>query len=187
MKSHSANIELALSAGVGGLEKSKISNLTKSQILAALGVSLGSMIVGFSSAWSSPAIASLMEPGSRIYAGEEQASWIGSLMPLTALVGGILGGFLLENMGRKSTIVSTALPFILGSLLVTYAQNVNYIYVGRSVTGLCIGIISLSLPVYLAETIHPDVRGTLGLLPTSLGKITITKKGDSYLTFSIFN
>ncbi len=32
--------------------------------MASLAVSLGSMIVGFSSAWSSPAIASLMEPGS---------------------------------------------------------------------------------------------------------------------------
>ncbi len=40
--------------------------VTKTQILAALAVSMGSMIVGFCSAWSSPAIASLMEPGSKL-------------------------------------------------------------------------------------------------------------------------
>ena len=51
----------------------------------------------------------------------------------------------------------------------TYAQNVYFIYAGRAITGFCIGMISLSLPVYLAEAIHPEVRGTLGLLPTSLG------------------
>ena len=54
-------------------------------------------------------------------------------------------------------------------LLVTFAQDVYFIYAGRAITGFCIGIISLSLPVYLAEAIHPEVRGTLGLLPTSLG------------------
>jgi facilitated trehalose transporter len=40
--------------------------VTKSQVMAALAVSMGSMIVGFCSAWSSPAIASLMEDGSKL-------------------------------------------------------------------------------------------------------------------------
>ena len=59
----------------------------------------------------------------------------------------------------------------IAGLMVTFAQNVYLIYAGRAITGFCIGIISLSLPVYLAEAIHPEVRGTLGLLPTSLGKV----------------
>lgn len=40
--------------------------ITKTQILAAVAVSMGSMIVGYSSAWSSPAIADLMGDGSPI-------------------------------------------------------------------------------------------------------------------------
>ena len=40
--------------------------MTKTQVLASLAVSMGSLIVGYSSAWSSPAIASMMEPGSGI-------------------------------------------------------------------------------------------------------------------------
>ena len=39
-------------------------NITKTHILSSLAVSMGSMIVGYSSAWSSPAIADLMKPGS---------------------------------------------------------------------------------------------------------------------------
>ena len=39
--------------------------VTKTQILAALAVSMGSMIVGFCSAWSSPAIDSLQRDTSR--------------------------------------------------------------------------------------------------------------------------
>ena len=50
------------------VEKSKV---TRTQILASLAVSLGSMIVGFFSAWSSPAIASLMEPKSHIVVSKQ--------------------------------------------------------------------------------------------------------------------
>lgn len=42
---------------------------------------------------------------------------------------------------------------------------------GRALSGFCVGIASLSLPVYLGETIQPEVRGTLGLLPTAFGNI----------------
>ena len=48
---------------------------------------------------------------------------------------------------------------LLHKLLITDAYT---IYAGRAITGFCIGIVSLSLPVYLAEAIHPEVRGVLG-------------------------
>jgi facilitated trehalose transporter len=82
--------------------------------MAAIAVSFGSLIVGLASAYTSPAIASMNEPNSTLFIeleGEE-ASWIGSLMPLGALVGGILGGTLVEKVGRKRTILGTAIPFI---------------------------------------------------------------------------
>ena len=68
-----------------------------------------------------------------------EASWIGSLMPLAALIGGFAGGPLLEFLGRKWTILMTAPPFIVAGLMVTYADSVGVIYAGRSVTGFCIG------------------------------------------------
>lgn len=45
-----------------------------------------------------------------------QSMWIGSLMPLSALVGGIAGGPLIEYIGRKKTILATAFPFIGGKI-----------------------------------------------------------------------
>lgn len=47
------------------------------------------------------------------------------------------------------------------------------IFTGRALAGFCVGITSLSLPVYLGETVQPEVRGTLGLLPTAFGNIGI--------------
>ena len=52
--------------------------ITKNAVLASLAVSLGSMIVGFCSAWSSPAIASLMEQGSGI---EVCTVWPSNVVP----------------------------------------------------------------------------------------------------------
>ena len=68
-------------------------------------------------------------------------------MPLAALVGGLIGGSLLEALGRKTTILMTSIPFMCSGLLVTFAQDVNMIYAGRAITGFCIGVVSLSLPV----------------------------------------
>nr|CAD7580541.1 unnamed protein product [Timema californicum] len=98
-------------------------------------------------------------------------SWIGSLMPLAALIGGICGGPLIEIVGRRTTILGTAIPFILSWLLIALANGVPMIYAGRTVAGFCVGIASLCLPVYLGETVQPEVRGTLGLLPTTLGNV----------------
>ena len=40
------------------------------------------------------------------------------------------------------------------------------------------GIASLSLPVYLAEAVQPEMRGVLGLLPTTIGNAGKTLMQD---------
>lgn len=92
-------------------------------------------------------------------------------MPLAGLAGGIMGGPFIEFLGRKNTILATAVPFIFAWLLIALAVNIWMILAGRALTGFCVGIASLSLPVYLGETVQPEVRGTLGLLPTAFGNI----------------
>lgn len=94
-------------------------------------------------------------------------------MPLFALLGGILGGPMIEYIGRKMTIMVTSVLFVVSWLLIGLATSIWFLYTGRAVAGLSVGIASLALPVYLGETIQPEVRGTLGLLPTALGNIGI--------------
>lgn len=94
-------------------------------------------------------------------------------MPLAGLAGGIAGGPFIEYLGRRNTILATAVPFIISWLLIACAVNVAMVLAGRFLAGFCVGIASLSLPVYLGETVQPEVRGTLGLLPTAFGNIGI--------------
>lgn len=60
------------------------------------------------------------------------------------------------------TLIAFAIPFVIGWLLITYALNVSMLLVGRTVTGVCSGIISLAAPVYIMETSKPSARGFLG-------------------------
>ncbi len=55
--------------------------------------------------------------------------------------------------------------------MISFAPNVLIIMFGRALSGFCVGVCSLALPVYLGETVQPEVRGTLGLLPTTFGNV----------------
>jgi len=85
-------------------------------------------------------------------------------LPLAGLAGALSAGLLLENFGRKKTFWLTAAPLVFAGLLTAFAANINMIYAGRSITGFFVGVLGPAIPVYLSETIHPEVRGTLGML-----------------------
>lgn len=94
-------------------------------------------------------------------------------MPLAALFGGLLGGSLIEGLGRKWSLLITNVLFLISWIINYFAQEYWYLYISRSISGCGVGIASLTLPVYLGETVQPEVRGTLGLLPTAFGNIGI--------------
>lgn len=58
--------------------------------------------------------------------------------------------------------MSCVVPFVLGWLLISFAQNVAMLYIGRIISGLACGAISLATPVYISEIAPPRLRGTLG-------------------------
>lgn len=58
-------------------------------------------------------------------------------------------------------------------MLIGTATNIIMVYAGRALVGICVGVGSLAFPVYLGETLQPEVRGALGLLPTAFGNTGI--------------
>ncbi|CAH1158635.1 unnamed protein product [Phyllotreta striolata] len=143
----------------------------KRQLFAAIAVSWVSLIIGYSSAFSAPAEHSIKRDFN--LQGDSEISWMSSFMPLGALIGGLGGGSLIEYIGRKWTILLTNILFFVAWFVCYFAQNYIYLYIGRILSGVSVGIASLTLPVYTAETLQPEVRGSLGLLSTVLGNIGI--------------
>ncbi|KAF4983961.1 hypothetical protein FZEAL_753 [Fusarium zealandicum] len=85
-----------------------------------------------------------------------------------------------EKWGRRKTIIGAALVFLVGGTLMTAANgNMNMIIGGRAVAGLGIGASSLTVPVYIAETAPPSIRGRL------VGIFEIASQGGGMLGFWI--
>ncbi|XP_066466892.1 solute carrier family 2, facilitated glucose transporter member 8 [Tiliqua scincoides] len=131
--------------------------------LATFAAVLGPLSFGFVLGYSSPSIPELRKssnPDLRL--DDNQASWFGSVVTLGAAAGGILGGYVVDKVGRKLSLMSCAVPFVIGFLTIVSAQNIWMLYAGRLLTGLASGITSLVVPVYISEIAHSRVRGMLG-------------------------
>ena len=69
------------------------------------------------------------------------------MVTVGAIFGGPISGWAIDKFGRKGSILLCAVPFELGWLLISNAQNRAMLYAGRVITGLACGMISLAVPV----------------------------------------
>ncbi|XP_036383213.1 solute carrier family 2, facilitated glucose transporter member 8 [Megalops cyprinoides] len=131
--------------------------------LATFSAVLGPLSFGFVLGYSSPAIPELCKMSNpRLQLDTEEASWFGSVVTLGAALGGVVGGWIVEKVGRKLCLMFCSMPFIFGFTIIIAAQNVWMLYVGRVLTGLASGMTSLVVPLYISEISHARVRGTMG-------------------------
>uniref|UniRef100_A0A3P8YHA0 Solute carrier family 2, facilitated glucose transporter member 8 n=1 Tax=Esox lucius TaxID=8010 RepID=A0A3P8YHA0_ESOLU len=131
--------------------------------LASFAAVLGPLSFGFVLGYSSPTIPELsVITDSRLQLDDEEASWFGSIVTIGAAIGGLLGGWMVDKIGRKLSLMFCAIPYIFGFTVIIAAQNVWMLYLGRVLTGLASGITSLVVPLYLSEMAHERVRGTVG-------------------------
>lgn len=140
------------------------------QFYVAFAVSMCAFCVGFALAYTSPALPSLLDRKVTSFEVTPQmGSWVAGIMPLAAMVGALLGGPMVNYLGRRLTILASSVPFLLSYVIIAIAQSVCMVLCGRTLSGIALGIGSMAMPVYLGEALHPLVRGTFGVLPTLIG------------------
>ena len=67
-----------------------------------------------------------------------EASWVSSLSTLGFPVGALLSSVFIDLMGKKwATVFGQAGSYFLGYSLITFAVNVQCIYAGRFLCGIC--------------------------------------------------
>jgi MFS family permease len=81
-----------------------------------------------------------------------------------AFIGAGLAGPFGDWFGRRLTILAGAVVFLVGGALQTGAQALSYLYAGRSIAGIGVGILCMIVPLYQAELAHPDIRGRITAL-----------------------
>ncbi|KAL0891907.1 hypothetical protein ABMA27_015155 [Loxostege sticticalis] len=134
------------------------------QVLAAFIANLGTINTGMAFGFSATALPQLKSNESSIHITENEASWIASLSAAGTPMGCIVSGYLMDAIGRRTTLIVTEIPLIIGWLLVAAAQNVPMIYVGRLLIGFGSGMVGAPARVYTAEVAQPHLRGMLGAL-----------------------
>uniref|UniRef100_H3AT68 Solute carrier family 2, facilitated glucose transporter member 8 n=1 Tax=Latimeria chalumnae TaxID=7897 RepID=H3AT68_LATCH len=138
----------------------------KKLYVAVFSAVLGNFSFGFSMVYSSPTIATLNQTSDpNLHMDTGQSSIFGSTFTLGAAVGGLSSMWLNDRLGRKLTIMVSAVPSVLGYAIMGSAQRVWMLYLGRLLTGFAGGLTASSIPVYIAEISHPGVRGVLGACP----------------------
>uniref|UniRef100_A0A6B2EJE2 Putative sugar transporter n=1 Tax=Phlebotomus kandelakii TaxID=1109342 RepID=A0A6B2EJE2_9DIPT len=157
------------------------------QILAAFVSNIGTINTGFAFGFSAVVIPQLKAADSVLPIDESQASWVASLSAASTPVGCILSGYLMDNWGRKKTLIITEVPLILGWLLIAFATNIYMIYIGRLLVGLGSGMVGAPARVYTSEVTQPHLRGMLTALASigiSLG-VLIQYTLGSFVTWQV--
>jgi sugar porter (SP) family MFS transporter len=84
-----------------------------------------------------------------------------SIILIGALFGACFGGLITDKLGRKFTLLLTSVLFIIGTFIVMSADTLRVLFMGRVIIGFAIGIVSVAVPLYIAEMSDPKHRGAL--------------------------
>ncbi|HEX7342361.1 MAG TPA: sugar porter family MFS transporter [Rhodanobacteraceae bacterium] len=68
-------------------------------------------------------------------------------------------GSMADKWGRRFSINVSSAVYIIGTLIVVFAANYHMILAGRLIEGLGVGIITIVVPLYMAETLPAAHRG----------------------------
>ena len=63
------------------------------------------------------------------------------------MIGGPLGGWVIDICGRKIALMTTAVPFGTGWLMIGFGKSAAMLHAGRFFSGLGVGMASLITPV----------------------------------------
>ncbi|XP_019719967.1 solute carrier family 2, facilitated glucose transporter member 6 [Hippocampus comes] len=149
-------------------EPSPEATFNKSKLfLAVFAAVLGNFNFGYSLVYPSPVLPVLQGPDAdpRLRMDTSQAALFGSIYMLGVACGG-LGAMLLNDLiGRKLSIMVSAIPSAIGYLLLGGATELWMLHLGRFLTGVAGGVTAASIPVYISEISHKSLRGALGTCP----------------------
>uniref|UniRef100_A0A286X991 Solute carrier family 2 member 6 n=1 Tax=Cavia porcellus TaxID=10141 RepID=A0A286X991_CAVPO len=139
---------------------------SKKVFLATFAAVLGNFSFGYALVYTSPVIPALehsSDPDLRL--SKTQASWFGSVFTLGAAAGGLSAMLLNDLLGRKLSIMFSAVPSAIGYALMAGAHGLWMLLLGRTLTGFAGGLTAACIPVYVSEIAPPGVRGALGATP----------------------
>ncbi len=95
----------------------------------------------------------------KIYTDAE-VSWIVGAVMFGGILASATAGVLCDRLGRKRMIVAASALFLLAVPIVCFSgTSLAVMLAGRTLQGMSAGYMAVVMPMYLAETLPPDMRG----------------------------
>lgn len=132
------------------------------QYVAALSAAGGALAAGSVLGWTSPTQNEFESGKYGFDVSAEQFSWVGSITNIGAALSCIPIGFLCQMFGRKLSMLSMVVPFLLGWALTIWAGSVGTLIAGRFFLGIASGAFCVAAPMYTGEIASKQIRGILG-------------------------
>ena len=130
-------------------------------ILIASFAGIAGLLFGFDTGVISGALQFISKDFGISHGHQALQEWIVAAVPLGALVGAILSKKSSFVLGRRFSIIVTAILFIIGTLLASFATSIPMLIIGRLTMGLAVGLSSMIVPMYLSEVSPPQIRGAV--------------------------
>ena len=89
---------------------------------------------------------------------------INGFFGIGATIGAAINPYFAEKWGRRPCLTLSNLVFILGAAIQSGAPDMLIMWIGRIFSGMGIGMLSMCVPVYIAECAPEHIRGVLGTL-----------------------
>lgn len=86
---------------------------------------------------------------------------IGAALAGGSVIGAIIAGPISNKFGRRDSIWFACVFWLIGTALQTSCNGIGMLVAGRFINGICVGITSSQVPVYLVEIAKKDVRGSI--------------------------
>lgn len=161
---------------------------TLPQYIAGLAAAGGALAAGTVLGWTSPTQNEIESGKYGFDVSIEQFSWVGSITNIGAALSCIPVGFLCQKFGRKLTMLSMVLPFILGWALIIWANSVGTLIAGRFFLGIASGAFCVAAPMYTGEIASKQIRGILGSffqLMITIGILFVYAVGSGVNAFTV--
>lgn len=127
-----------------------------------ISVCLGSLIAGYSIAWSSPISRILSTPDYYppiLVISGEQMRWIFLWVPIGATMGALLAGLLADLIGRKLILLFSTTICTAAWIVTMLAEEVFILHLTRLILGITVGVYSVIVPLYVIEIAEDSIRG----------------------------
>lgn len=119
---------------------------------------LGGLLFGYDTAVISGAIGFLQ---ARFELSPAMVGWAASSAIWGCVFGAMFAGYVSDAIGRKKTLVITAILFFVSSVAAAFPRDLTEFVIARFIGGLGIGAASMLSPMYISEIAPAGVRGRL--------------------------